>query len=214
MTGQPRVQCSGGFRCPTRADTMTAFGAGGEMDIDDDARALLLAWQAGDTAAGDRLFVLAHNELRAVAAALLRRERHSSLSSGDLVNEAVLRLIPLERIDWRDKAHFLALSSRVMRQVLVDHARARLTDKRVHDRVTLVTGLAEDAPAVDLLDLNAALVALEAWDKPRAALVEMRYFGGMSIDEIAAFTGQSSATIKRRWRATRAWLFETMQEQP
>lgn len=162
-------------------------------------------------AEGDRLVGLVHVELGEMAAALLRRERSNSLTSGDLVNEAVLRLVRLERIDWRDKAHFLALSSRVMRRVLVDHARARLADKRAHDRVTLVTGLLGAEPQADLLDLDAALGRLETWDPERASLVEMRYFGGMSLEDVAAVMGQSVATVKRRWRSTRAWLCEALQ---
>ncbi|WP_288758681.1 ECF-type sigma factor [uncultured Brevundimonas sp.] len=214
MSARPMPRLRQSFPRGPRLASIPTMGDGDGIAGDEDSRALLHAWQAGDAAAGDRLFALAHDELRTVAAALLRRERHSSLSSGDLVNEAVLRLIPLERIDWRDKAHFLALSARVMRQVLVDHARARLTEKRDHHRVTLVTGMGAEAPPVDLLDLNAALIELEGWDRDRASLVEMRYFGGMTIDEIVAVTGQSAPTVKRRWRSTRAWLMQAMQERP
>jgi RNA polymerase sigma factor (TIGR02999 family) len=177
-------------------------------------RALLDAWQAGDASARDQLFTRVQDELRNIAAALLRRERGSSLSSGDLVNEAVLRLIRLDRMQWNDKAHFMALASRVMRQVLVDRARARLADKRFHDRVTLNTGLGADEPAVDLIDLDLALLRLEALDPERAGIVEMRYFGGMSLEEIAEVAGLSLATVKRRWRATRAWLFEALRDGP
>ena len=117
MTDRPQAGWRRDYPRPAAADTIDRPGSVEDeaaMEIEGESRTLLLAWQAGDTAAGDRLFALAHDELRIVAAALLRRESSSSLSSGDLVNEAVLRLIPLERIDWRDKAHFLALSARVM----------------------------------------------------------------------------------------------------
>ena len=104
-----------------------------------DAKQLLQAWRNGDTQARDALFNLLYVELRQVSAALLRAERNNSLSTGDLVNEAVLRLIKLEQIEWTDKSHFLALSARAMRRILIDHARKKNSDKRYHHKVTLVT---------------------------------------------------------------------------
>lgn len=175
-------------------------------------RALLLAWQAGDPQAGERLFQAVHQELRTIAAALLRYEFGTSLSIGDLVGEAVLKLIQVERMEWRDTAHFMALAARVMRQVLIDQARARNAGKRAHHKVTMVTGMDVGEPPVDLLALNAALTDLERFDPERAAIVEMRYFGGMSLQDIADVTGSSLATVKRRWHSTRLWLFDALQE--
>lgn len=182
------------------------------MDGASGEQALLLAWQAGEPRAGDALFQRVHHELRGIAAALLRYERGSSLSVGDLVGEAVVRLVQAEGITFRDRAHFLALASRVMRRVLIDQARARETGKRAHDRVTMVTGLDRDEVPLDLLGLNEALIELERLDPARAAIVEMRYFGGMSLQDIASVTGTSLATVKRRWQSTRLWLFDALKE--
>ena len=106
-----------------------------------DAKHLLDAWRDGDDSARDRLFTLLYTELRQISAALLRAESKTSLSTGDLVNEAVLRLMRMNEIDWNDKAHFLALAARAMRRSLIDHARRKNSDKRRHDKVTLITNV-------------------------------------------------------------------------
>ena len=178
-----------------------------------EAKQLLAAWRAGDIPARDRLFTLLHGELTQVSAALLRSERNSSLSTGDLVNEAVMRLVQLDQIEWTDKAHFLALSARAMRRILIDHARKKHSDKRHHQKVTLVTRL-PGAPQgrIEFDILEKALIRLSAIDKEKADIVELRYFGGMSHQEIAEVTGTSEATVKRGWRAARAWLLDALAE--
>lgn len=176
-----------------------------------ETKRLLAAWREGDLVARDRLFTLLYSELNQVSAALLRAERNSSLATGDLVNEAVMRLIRLDQIEWTDKTHFLALSARAMRRILIDNARKKLSDKRHHQKVTLVTrlpGVAADRIDFDVLEK--ALIRLAAIDKEKADIVELRYFGGMSHQEIAEVTGTSESTVKRGWRAARAWLLDAM----
>nr|WP_321362480.1 ECF-type sigma factor [uncultured Hyphomonas sp.] len=176
-----------------------------------ETKRLLDAWRDGDLAARDQLFTLLYSELNQVSAALLRAERNSSLATGDLVNEAVMRLIKLDQIEWADKTHFLALSARAMRRILIDNARRKQSDKRRHQKVTLVTrlpGVAADRVDFDVLEK--ALIRLAAIDKQKADIVELRYFGGMSHQEIAEVTGTSESTVKRGWRAARAWLLDAM----
>lgn len=176
-----------------------------------DAAPLFAAWREGDERARERLFALFYDDLRAIAAALLRRERHVSLSSGDLVHETVMRLIQLKRIGVQDRAHFMALASRFMRRSLVEHVRAKRRDKRDHRKVTLVTRFEADS-AVDLSGLDEALLRLQAVDGQRAEIVEMRYFGGMTTGDIAEVLSLSEATVKRRWSAARAWLVDAMRD--
>lgn len=170
---------------------------------------LLADWRAGDDRARDLLVALLHPELSQIAAAQLRREQNSSLSTGDLINDAVVRLIRLGKIGINDRAHFLALSSRLMRNILVDHARAKQAGKRDHFKVELTTRV-EGEQRHDLIALESALVRLGAFDIKLAGLVEMRYFGGMTLADIAAVEGFSEATAKRRWFAAQAWLADAL----
>jgi RNA polymerase sigma factor (TIGR02999 family) len=140
----------------------------------------------------------------------LRRERDSSFSSGDLVNDAVLKLVRLRRIDLNDRAHMVALAARMMRNILVDHARGRGTDKRTHQKVELNPDI-DGGQRVDLMSLESALLRLGAIDPALSELVEMRYYGGMALGDVAQVTGQSEATVKRRWRAARAWLMDALE---
>lgn len=175
----------------------------------DDAGLLLASWREGDLSARDRLFALFYPELKRAAAAMVRREPGLSLSTGDLINEAVARLITLDRIAWTDRAHFLALAARMMRRALIDHARHRKALKRAHHRVELTTRI-PDAPNLDLEELNGALERLAVIDRERADIVEMRYFGGMEIADVALVLGLSESTVKRRWNAARLWLLEAL----
>ena len=150
-----------------------------------------------------------HPELTQIAAARLRGERNSSLSTGDLINDAVMRLIQAERIDVNDRAHLIALASRMMRNILVDHARLRATDKRHHHKVELCTRV-EGEQRFDLNSLDAALIRLKAIDADLSHLVEMRYFGGMTVEDIGEVTGHSRATVNRRWATARAWLADAL----
>jgi RNA polymerase sigma factor (TIGR02999 family) len=175
----------------------------------DEVRELLVRWRAGDTQSRDRLFERLYNELRNSAAALLHGEHHVSLSVGDLVHESILRLIVLDRIDWQDRAHFMALTSRMMRRALIDHVRAKRRGKREHRKVMLQTNI-PDAVNAELEEVNDALERLARIDPQRAEIVEMRYFGGMEIPDIAAVLGLSESTVKRRWQAARLWLYEAL----
>lgn len=175
------------------------------------AAELFAGWRAGNQRAFARLLDLFYADLERAAAALLRRERNVSLSSGDLVQETLLRLIQLRQLEPADRAHFMALASRFMRRVLVDHVRAKKTDKRAHYRVTLVTEV-EGGRSVDLKALDEALLRLGNLDGQRAEIVEMRYFGGMSTGDIAEVLSLSEATVKRRWAGARAWLLDAMDD--
>ena len=176
-----------------------------------DIAPLFSAWRAGDERACDHLFRLFYPELTRLAAGLLRNERAVSLSAGDLVQETVLRMIQLRQIEYADRAHFLALSSRFMRRVLVDHVRAKRSDKRSHHKVTLTTRFERDRP-VDLNALDEAMIRLGLIDRQRADIVEMRYFGGMSLKDISEVLSLSEATVKRRWATARAWLLDAMDD--
>ncbi len=175
-----------------------------------DCKSLLARWRQGDTSARDELFDCLYLELRQVSAAMLRAERNSSLSTGDLVSEAAIRLIQLDQIDWADKSHFLALSARAMRRILIDHARRKNSDKRFHHKVTLVTRLEGVSQRLDFDVLEKSLIRLSAIDNEKADIVELRYFGGLSLPEIAEVTGTSESTVKRQWRVARAWLVDAI----
>lgn len=175
---------------------------------------LLHEWAAGDRAAFDRLVPLVYDELRRLASRQLQRERADhTLTPTALVNEAYLSLVNVERAGFRDRAHFLAMASRAMRRLLVDHARRRLAAKRgggaqAADLEELF-GTANAAfmiPDERVLELNDALVRFEAIEPRRAQVVEQHYFGGLQLDEIAASLGLSVSSVKRDLRLARAWL--------
>ncbi len=173
---------------------------------------LIAAWRTGDQGARDKLFERLYTELRKISAVLLRGEGDISLATGDLVNEATMRVINTELIEFNDKAHFLALSARTMRRVLIDHARKNKSNKRQHQKVTLITEIVGVQGAVDIQHLEKALIRLKVINPERAKIVEMRYYGGMTIDEIAEVMDCSSSTIKRDWRVSRAWLLQALDE--
>jgi len=179
--------------------------ARGQSRVVDYAK-LAAKWQDGDRHAGNELFTALGSELRGIAAARLRQERHCSLSIGDLVNEAILKLFRLNVMELQSRAHILALTSRLMRQILIDEARKRATAKRNHAPATLTTNVAHWEMPVDLMMVEQALNDLAKIDPQRAQIVEMRFFGGMSTADIADVLGVSEPTIKRRWASTRAWL--------
>lgn len=173
-----------------------------------ETKALLLHWREGDLTSRDALIARIVPELEAIAAARLRYESRTSLSTNDLINEAVLRVMRIEP-SITDRAQLLGLASRLMRNVLVDQARARNASKREHRKVELETRL-EGVGAVDLYRLDSALIRLEAIDKGLAEIVEMRFFGGMTVPEVAEVIGVSEPTVKRRWQTARAWLADAM----
>ena len=180
-------------------------------DLADEVTGLLQAWRQGDIAARDALLERVYAHLKRLAAAQLRGERAGhSLQPTDLVHEAYLRLIDQTRVDWRDRAHFFGLAATTMRRVLVDRARRRQRKKRQVDEVrsgiTLIASPAIATSEVDLLDLDRALERL-AIEAPRAArVVEMRYFAGLDLEEVAACIEVSPVTVRRDWDFARAWM--------
>lgn len=176
-----------------------------------DVTGLLVAWGSGDRAAGDKLLPLVYDELHRRAAAAMRRENEgNTLQTTALVHEAYMRLVDQERVQWRNRAQFYGVAAQVMRRILIDHAREHLAAKRGGgaQQVTL-SGVpidAHDDGAVDLLALHEALERLALLDARQARLVELRYFGGLSIEETAEALEVSPATVKREWATARAWL--------
>ena len=174
-----------------------------------DVTRLLQEWSEGDRAALDRLVPVLYEQLRQIAHRRLGRETNASLNTTALVHEAYLKLIDLRSVRFRDRSHFLAMASRVMRRLLVDHARARRAAKRGGGEATLELseGLWMSDPAADAIaDLDEALCRLEAMDPRQGQIVEHRYFGGLSLEETADAVGVSLATVKRELRFARAWL--------
>ena len=171
--------------------------------------ALLLEWRQGDKAAFDRLVPVVYEELRRVARAHLRGERAHSLQTTALVHEAYLRLVDLDRMTIHSRTHFFAVAARVVRAVLVDHARARRAVKRGSGaesvELTLISASVAQTP-VDVLDLDAALQALEAMDPEQVRIVELRYFAGLSIEETAEAIGASPSSVKRGWLAAKTYI--------
>jgi RNA polymerase sigma-70 factor, ECF subfamily len=175
---------------------------------------LLRAWGDGDPSALDRLMPLVEDELRRLARAYMRRERKNhTLQATALVNEAFVRLVDAQGLAWQDRAHFIGVSARLMRRVLVDHARARGYAKRGGNlqRVTLDGApLVSAAPRIDLVDLDRALEALGATDPRKSRVVELRYFGGLTVEETAEVLHVSADTIHRDWRLARLWLLREL----
>jgi RNA polymerase sigma-70 factor (ECF subfamily) len=178
----------------------------------DDVTGLLLAWSAGnDPAAAEQLLAAVYTDLHAQAERAMRREGDEhTLQATELVHEAYMRLVDQRRVQWQNRSHFFGIAAQAMRRVLVDHARARLAAKRggAMQQVTLggVHAADDDADGLDVLALHEALERLAALDADQARLVELRYFGGLNIDETATALGISPATVKREWAVARAWL--------
>ena len=172
--------------------------------------ALLQAWAGGDKAALDRLTPIVYNELRRIARRHLRSERAGhTLETTALVNEAYLRLVDCERMRWQDRAHFFAVSAQMMRRILVDHARRRGYLKR--GAAVAHVSLEEAArvsprPEADLVALDDAMQAFERLDPRKARVVELRFFGGLSVEETAEVLQVSNMTVMRDWNSAKAWL--------
>ena len=179
-----------------------------------DVTALLHAWTAGDTDARDRLMAVLYQELRGRAAAQLRRERPGhTLQPTALVHEAYLRLVDQRRVVWQNRGQFFGVASQIMRRILVDHARAHRMAKRSGQwaRVTLDENIRAMSPVdVDVLDLDAALTRLAGFDPRKCQLAELRFFGGLSLEEAGEALGISLATAERDWQAARAWLLKEL----
>jgi RNA polymerase sigma-70 factor (ECF subfamily) len=179
-----------------------------------DITQLLLKWRGGDESALELLMPLVYEELRRLARQCMRRERAGhTLQTTALVNEAYLRLVNSSRVEWHDRAHFFAISAQLMRRVMVDEARKRHDQKRGGEftRIALDEAL---MPAhereFDLLELNEALERLAQFAPRKCRVVEMRFFGGLSINETAAVLGVSVDIVKREWRTAKLWLLHEL----
>ena len=175
---------------------------------------LLLQWGKGDDAALDRLIPLVHRELHQIAKRHMAHERADhSLQATALVNETFLRLVDAQTVTWRDRAHFLAVCARVMRRILVDHARARYSQKR-GGLVTKVplddNAVISNEPRQDFVALDDALEALAKFDERKSRVVELRFFGGLTVEETAAVVKVSPDTVMRDWLFAKAWLQREM----
>ncbi len=182
-----------------------------------DVTRLLQRWQGGDQAALDELIRAVYPELRRLAARQLRGERAGhTLQSTALVHEVYLRLVDQRRVNWQNRAHFLAIAARLARRVLLDHARRRAAWKRGLGVRPIPLEEAEVAapmtPETDLVALDAALGRLAALDSRQARIVELRFFGGLSIEETATVLELSTGTVKRDWLTARLWLFDQLRQ--
>ena len=171
---------------------------------------ILKDWSGGNRASGDVLLPLVYDELRKIAGRYLKKERSGhTLQPTALVHEAYMKLIDISEINWQDRAHFFAVSANVMRHILVDHARAKLADKRggESERIALedVVSLSNE-PNLDFLAIDEALKELAKFDEQQSKIVELRFFGGLTIEETAHVVGISPATVKREWAMAKAWL--------
>jgi len=178
---------------------------------------LLLAWRDGDRVALDQLVPLVYAELRRLAHCQMRRERPShTLQTTALVNEAYLRLVDSKRVRWQNRAHFFAITAQLMRRILVDDARARGSLKRGGKAVHVAledTPVASPPPDADLLALDEALTRLAAVDKRKSQVVDLRHFGGLSVEETAEALHVSPETVMRDWKVAKLWLLRELKRE-
>lgn len=175
---------------------------------------LLMDWRNGNQDALNQLMPLVYDELRGLAKRYISRERDGhTLQTAALVNEAYLRLVEQQGVDWQNRAHFVAIAAQVMRHLLVDHARSKQYAKRGggSQQVTLneATAQADEHP-IEVLALNEALDRLAAIDRRKSRIVELRYFGGLTSEEVAQVLSVSEITVKREWLKAKAWLFREL----
>lgn len=200
FTGKPIGSCSKG----------KVMSAASPQEI----TALLAAWGSGDQAALDQLMPLVYDELRRMAHRYLGRERAGhTLQSAALVNEAYLKLLGERQMDWQNRAHFFAVAAQAMRQILVDYARTRNRDRRGGgaQRVSLEDALAvADEQSAELVALDDALNDLAAFDQRKSKVAELRFFGGLSVEETAAALQVAPVTVMREWRLAKAWLYREL----
>lgn len=171
---------------------------------------ILKDWSGGNRASADALLSIVYGELRKIAAQYLRKENSGhTLQPTALVHEAYMKLIDISDINWQDRAHFFAVAANVMRNILVDHARAKLADKRGGgaQRIALEDAISLSSEEnVDVLAVDEALKELAELDEQQSRIVELRFFGGLTIEETAHVAGISPATVKREWAMAKAWL--------
>ncbi len=186
----------------------------GETEAVDQVTELLLEWRQGNDSALQRLTPLVYDEIRRIAHRFMQRERDGhTLQTTALVNEAYLRLLGQQQVDWNSRAHFFGVTAQVMRHVLVDHARRRHYLKRGGDaeRVPLEdVRLMTNERAGELIALDEALDQLAKLDPRKARVIELRYFGGLSLEETATILEVSVMTVRRDWRAAKAWLYDAV----
>jgi len=182
-----------------------------------DITRLLQDWQRGDREALDRLMPLVYDELHLIASRHLARERpERTLQTTALVNEAYLKLVDQRKVDWQNRAHFFALAARLMRRIVLDDARRRQREKHGGEAVRIpLDGVQISAPAaavdaVDVLELDRALTQLETIDADQGRIVELRFYGGLTVEETAAVMNVSPATIKREWAMAKSWLYRAL----
>jgi RNA polymerase sigma factor (TIGR02999 family) len=184
------------------------------MEIGSEITGILRDWNGGDAEARERLLPIVYDELRRQARILMSSERPGhTLQPTALVHEAFMRIERQTGIEWKDRGHFFGIASRLMRQILIDHARLHAANKRGNRPIHFSLDdlqIPIDERADSLLVLNDALDRLEKMDEQQARIVEMRFFGGMSHPEIAEFLGVSERTVSRDWQAARLWLYREL----
>jgi RNA polymerase sigma factor (TIGR02999 family) len=182
----------------------------------DNLTELLQEWREGDKAALDRLTLMVYDELRRIAHRYVQRERHGhTLQTTALVNEAYLRLAGQQKVDWQNRAHFFAVTAQVMRHILIDHARRRRYAKHggeIQQVPMEDASVMSEQRAAELIALDEALDELAKLDERKGRVVELRYFGGLSLEETAEVLDISLMTVRRDWRAAKAWLYRRMSD--
>jgi RNA polymerase sigma factor (TIGR02999 family) len=177
----------------------------------------LIEWRDGNEAAIEKILPAVYEELRRTARRTLRRERSDiSIQTIELINEAYLKLVDQRQSDWQNRAHFFAVAARVMRNVLVDHARSLLLAKRGGGARKISTDeicIAAPERPINVIDLHEALTALSSLDERKSRIVELRYFGGLSVEETAEVLGISAITVKREWLKAKAWLYQALHKE-
>lgn len=181
---------------------------------DENVTALLLRWSSGDRDAFERVVPLVYEECRRIAARQLRAERaEHTLNPTALVHELYLRLVDQTRADWQNRAQFFGVAARLMRRILVDHARSRNSQKRGGSKIFVTIEAAdsvEDPRIGDVLAIDEALGRLAQLDPDQERIVELRFFAGLTVEETALVLGRSARTVKREWQLARAWLFREL----
>ena len=185
----------------------------GQSRSPDDVTRILHEWKDGNREALDRLIPIVYEELRTIASRQLAREwRHDRLQTTTVVNEAYVKLFAQRQVDWQNRGHFFAIAAQLMRRILVDHARRELREKHgggvIHVELSdaLSTAAESSLDVLDAVALDAALQKLEALDPDQGRIVELRFFGGLTVEETAAALGISPATVKREWAVAKGWL--------
>jgi RNA polymerase sigma factor (TIGR02999 family) len=176
----------------------------------------LIEWRNGNEAAMEKILPVVYDELRRTARRNLRRESPEiSIQTGELINEAYLKLVDQRESDWQNRAHFFAVAARVMRNVLVDRARSRQFAKRGGGAKKISMDeiiIASPERDVNVIDLHEALTSLAQFDERKSQIVELRYFGGLSVEETAEVMGISAITVKREWLKAKSWLYQSLHE--